>query len=56
VGHGDEYNYDILERSFYFATGRAPLGRFSASFLAKIAAAFKPTLVVPSTRVDRTVK
>jgi hypothetical protein len=32
------------------------LGRFSANFLAKVAAAFRATLVVTTTRVNRTAE
>jgi hypothetical protein len=49
-----EYNYDIAERSFYFEPSQPPLGAFSGKFLGRIAAAFRPTLVQRSARIDRT--
>jgi len=49
-----EYNYDILEHSFYFDVNSPPLGSFSARFLGKVAVAFKPTLKATIGRVDRT--
>ncbi|MFF0946314.1 hypothetical protein ACFYE9_01145 [Rhizobium leguminosarum] len=36
----DEYNYDIVERSWYIEPHQAVLGRFSKSFMMKIAAIF----------------
>jgi hypothetical protein len=49
-----EYNYDILERSFYFDVNSPPFGSFSAKFLGKVAASFKATLKTAIGRVDRT--
>jgi hypothetical protein len=36
----DEYNYDIVERSWYIEPDRDILGRFSKSFMMKIAGMF----------------
>lgn len=36
----DEYNYDIVERSWYIEPDQAILGRFSKSFMVKIAGMF----------------
>ncbi|MCP2138647.1 hypothetical protein J2S28_005771 [Rhizobium sp. SLBN-94] len=36
----DEYNYDIVERSWYIEPDQAILGRFSKSFMVKIARLF----------------
>ncbi|MBB5577143.1 hypothetical protein [Rhizobium paranaense] len=48
----DEYNYDIVERSWYIGSDQDVLGRFSKSFLMKIAAAFAQARG-PSGRVSR---
>jgi hypothetical protein len=49
-----EYNYDILERSFYLDVNSPPFGSFSAKFLGKVATSFKSTLKTTIGRVDRT--
>jgi len=49
-----EYNYDILERSYYFDAGKPPSGRFSDAFLEKIRQAFAPHLAAGKARIDRT--
>lgn len=36
----DEYNYDIVERSWYIEPHQDSLGRFSKSFVMRIAAVF----------------
>ncbi len=36
----DEYNYDIVERSWYIEPDQDILGRFSKSFMVKIAGMF----------------
>ncbi|MBP0440439.1 hypothetical protein [Tianweitania sediminis] len=36
----DEYNYDVVERSWYIEPGSNTLGRFSKTFVARIASAF----------------
>jgi len=36
----DEYNYDIVERSWHIEPHQAVLGRFSKSFMMKVAAMF----------------
>jgi hypothetical protein len=36
----DEYNYDVVERSWYIEPGGHALGRFSKAFVMKIATAF----------------
>jgi len=49
-----EYNYDIEERSWYYAPGAKRLGSFSAKFLRQIATAAEPAFTKRSARVDRT--
>ena len=49
-----EYNYDILQDSYYLEPDPEILGRFSTAFLAKIAAAFRPFVKSQSARVERT--
>jgi len=49
-----EYNYDIEERSWYYAPGAKRLGTFSAKFLRQIATAAEPVFTKRSARVDRT--
>jgi hypothetical protein len=49
-----EYNYDILECSFYFDLNSSPFGSFSAKFRGKVATSFKSTLKTTIGRVDRT--
>jgi hypothetical protein len=49
-----EFNHDIAEASFYYDPNAELLGSFSKGFLAKVAAAFKPFLVMPAARVSRT--
>ncbi len=39
----DEYNYDIVERSWYIEPDQRILGRFSKSFMIKIAQLFADT-------------
>ena len=48
-----EYNYDIAERSWYLNANRAPLGRFSKSFVMRLAAAAAPLFKKREARVDR---
>jgi hypothetical protein len=48
-----EYNYDIAERSFYFEPEAPPLGRFSRSFMMRIAAEAAPLMRSGQARVDR---
>jgi hypothetical protein len=48
-----EYNYDVAETSHYLDPNTETLGRFSSSFLAKIAAAARPFIAQSSARVDR---
>jgi hypothetical protein len=48
-----EYNYDVAEVSYYLTPNTETLGRFSASFLAKIAAAARPFISQTVARVDR---
>ncbi|WP_119389120.1 hypothetical protein [Taklimakanibacter lacteus] len=48
-----EYNYDVAETSHYFDPNTEILGRFSSSFLAKIAAAVRPFIGQASARIDR---
>jgi hypothetical protein len=37
----DEYNYDIVERSYYLEPGQDSLGRFSEPFMMRVAATFR---------------
>lgn len=48
----DEYNYDVVERSWYIEPGSHVLGRFSKAFVMKIATAFA-TARQSGRRVDR---
>ncbi len=50
----DEYNYDIVERSWYIESDGAILGRFSKAFMIKIATAFAEATRRFSRRVSRT--
>lgn len=50
----DEYNYDVLGRSFSLSATSAVQGRFSAAFLAEVSQAAQAYLSLPGTRVDRT--
>ncbi|WP_218823349.1 hypothetical protein [Inquilinus limosus] len=50
----DEYNRDVAERSFYLDPAADPIGAFSASFVNKIAVAFKAAVLArASAAVDR---
>jgi len=49
-----EYNYDIAERSFYLEQAEAGLGRFSKSFMMRLAAEIAPLFRARRGRVDRT--
>jgi hypothetical protein len=49
-----EYNYDIAERSFYLDPSERVLGRFSRSFMVKLAAAVAPIFRRRQARIDRT--
>lgn len=51
----DEYNYDIVERSYYFDPGQRPQGSFSPKFLEEIRKAIRPMLANRTGRIDRTV-
>lgn len=48
-----EYNYDILERSFYYDPNAAVLGALSQSFMAKVATELRERLRRRSARVSR---
>jgi len=48
-----EYNYDVAERSFYLEPEVPPLGRFSRSFMMRIASAAAPLMRSGRARVDR---
>jgi|UPI00055862E4 hypothetical protein len=48
-----EYNYDVAEQSFYLRPDQAPLGRFSRSFVALLAARLAPLLKSRTGRVGR---
>ena len=49
-----EFNYDVAEDSYYLDPNADVLGRFSPSFLSKIAAAARPFIREKAARVDRT--
>ncbi len=49
-----EYNYDVLEQSFYYEPQMQPLGMLSAAFRREVAAALRPTLAQRQARIDRT--
>ena len=48
-----EYNYDVAEASYHLDPNTEVLGRFSSSFLMKIATAARPFIAQTSARVDR---
>jgi hypothetical protein len=48
-----EYNYDIVERSFYLDINQPTLGRFSRHFMMRLAQAFLPVFKGRSARIDR---
>jgi hypothetical protein len=48
----DEFNADVLERSWYYAPGSV-LGVFSPAFLSQVLKAFRPTLAARGAGVDR---
>lgn len=50
----DEYNFDIAESSYVLDLGQEPRGRFSKSFMMKLAAEFGPFFRMRHSRVDRT--
>ena len=50
-----EYNYDIVERSFYFEPNQKPWGRFGPRFLEEIRQAIRPLLAQREGRIDRTI-
>jgi hypothetical protein len=50
-----EYNYDIVERSYYYDPNTPPLGRFSMPFLREVATALRAGLTKAAQRVDRTI-
>jgi hypothetical protein len=50
-----EYNYDVLERSYYFEPGRQPRGSFTKVFTRRVADALRPLLVARAGRIDRSV-
>jgi hypothetical protein len=49
-----EYNYDVVERSWYYEARKPPLGAFSAPFLHQIATALQPIFSRVDVRIDRT--
>lgn len=51
----DEYNYDIIERSFYFDPGQKPRGSFSPKFMEQVRKAIRPMLAAKTGRIDRTI-
>jgi hypothetical protein len=49
-----EYNRDVLQASFYFEPGEAPIGSFSAPFVRKVAIEFRSTVLARAAKaVDR---
>lgn len=50
----DEYNYDIAETSWYIEPQHELLGRFSKSFMMKVAAGFRQAAGLRAQRVNRT--
>ena len=48
-----EYNYDIVERSYYLAPDQEPLGRFSKTFMQRLAVAVAPLFRRTGAGVDR---
>ncbi|HEY9344677.1 MAG TPA: hypothetical protein VIQ53_05150, partial [Inquilinus sp.] len=50
----DEYNFDIAEASYYLDLSQEPRGRFSRSFMMKLAAELSPFFKTRTSRVDRT--
>lgn len=48
-----EFNYDVAESSYYLDPNADILGRFSPSFLAKVADAARPFIAQKGARVDR---
>ena len=50
----DEYNFDIAESSYYLDLSQEPCGRFSKSFMMKLAAELSPLFRTRQSRVDRT--
>jgi len=49
----NEYNYDIVERSYYLHPHQPVLGRFSKPFMMRVAAAFAPLFEERQARIDR---
>lgn len=50
----DEYNYDVVERSWYIERGSEIHGRFSKAFMMKLAAAFAEAGRQSRRRINRT--
>lgn len=50
----DEYNYDVVEKSWYIEPDEQALGRFSKAFMMRIAAAFSEASRKSDRRVNRT--
>ena len=49
----DEYNYDVVETSYYLEPGREPIGRFSKPFMTRLATALVPIMRTGRGRVNR---
>lgn len=50
-----EYNYDVVETSFYYEPGEQPIGLFSPPFLKQVVNEFRVELIRRfAARVDRT--
>lgn len=48
-----EYNYDVLERSYYFEPGQRPRGHFTKAFMRRIVEALRPMIAAKTGRIDR---
>jgi len=51
----DEYNYDIVERSYHYDPNQIPRGSFSPRFMEEIRQSVRPMLAEGLGRVDRTL-
>ena len=49
----NEYNYDVVERSYYLDSRDEPMGRFGKAFMMKLATAIAPMFAVRQGRVQR---
>ena len=49
-----EYNYDVVERSYYLDPNQEPIGRFSKEFMQQLAVSAEPLFKKGGARIDRT--